>query len=63
MTYRVGTIWSSHFAIEICSFYCGDGHCFYRYTDIFLLCGFDLKRECDILWMYLVFPLLCQKVT
>ena len=38
VVYKVDIIRLNHFAIEICGFYCGACHCFYHYTDTFLLC-------------------------
>ena len=56
MVYGVDIIRLNHFTIEICGFYCGACHCFYRYTDVFLLCVFDLWNFINVF----VFTLLCQ---
>ena len=47
--------------LKVVFFYCDACHCFYRYTDAFLLCIFYRILECDILWMYLFLPYCVRK--
>ena len=45
VVYRVDIIRLNNFTIEICGFYCGACHCFYRYTDVFQLRFFIIYRS------------------
>ena len=61
MVYCVDIIRLNHFTIENCVFYCGACHCFYRWSDVFLLCILDHILECDIFLMYLFLPYCVRK--
>ena len=48
----------NHFTIEICVFYCGSCHCFYRSTVFFLYIVFLI-----IYWSMIVYECICFHLT
>ena len=59
MVYCVNIIRLNHFTIEICGFYCGACHCFYRYTDAFYIVYFLSYTGVWYFMNAFVFTLLC----